>query len=87
LHKTIKKIKTGRKCKTATSITQSKQTMFTIPFPAAQPAHYPAPLTHLDSIKDKANIIDAFFSYAQAQQKKETASELNTEADSLTLLI
>ena len=34
--------------------------------------------TDLDNIKEKANIIDAFFGYAQAKQKKE-ASELITE--------
>jgi type I restriction enzyme, R subunit len=34
--------------------------------------------TELDSIQDKANIIDAFFSYAQAKQKME-ASELIAE--------
>ena len=34
--------------------------------------------TELDSIKDKANIIDAFFSYAQGKQKTE-ASELIAE--------
>ncbi|OHD26755.1 MAG: DEAD/DEAH box helicase [Spirochaetes bacterium GWB1_59_5] len=41
--------------------------------------------TNLDDIKDKANIIDAFFSYAQAEQQREvntiiTEENLNEEA-------
>ncbi len=41
--------------------------------------------TDLDKIQDKANIIDAFFSFAQAEQKREaeeliTSEELNEEA-------
>lgn len=41
--------------------------------------------TNLDEIKDKANVIDAFFTYAQAKQKEESAAliadeNLNEEA-------
>lgn len=41
--------------------------------------------TDLDDIKDKASIIEAFFSYAQSEQKKEAeelivAEDLNKEA-------
>ena len=35
--------------------------------------------TDLDQIQDKANIIDSFFSFAQAEQKREAEELINTE--------
>lgn len=35
--------------------------------------------TDLDKIEDKVNIIDAFFSFAQAEQKREAAELINAE--------